>query len=279
MADVLNVTGNLTVFDIDLEDDGTYVDNLGFIQGVNLVGDLDTVDASPINRAYDRQQAAEKSVTISADLMSVKSGSVKVSTLDLSAFSFAGLDYLAYAESFEFGVNWDLKPAKGAASLWKYPQASGKKTLSFDGTIFVPTTAALGSQALATKFFSATPTDHDVTLDFTINGVQTTVAMTLKHFEKAFQMGDLQAYKVRCEANSPDSGTYPAAPTGTTTAFERALNTITRHRLRLTDHASEGQQYAGLAVLRSAVVKVGNSGLVMIGYEWESQGAWTSTPN
>lgn len=279
MAEVLNVTGNMSVFDIDLEDDGTYVDNLGFIQGVNLVGDLDTVDASPINRAYDRQQAARKGATISADLMSVKSGSVKVSTLDLSAFSFAGIDYLAYAESFEFGVNWDLKESTPAKDFWKWPQASGKKTLSFDGTIFVPTTAALGSQTLGTAFFSATPTDHDVALSFTINGVATTAAMTLKHYEKIFQMGDLQAMKVRCEANSPDSGTYPAAPTGTTTAFERALNTITRHRLKLTDHATEGQLYAGNAILRSAVVKVGNSGLVNIGYEWETQGAWTSTPN
>lgn len=273
------IAGDLSVFEIDLEDDGTYADYLGTIQEVTLSGDLSTVNAAPINRTYDRMQAARKGLTITAPLMSVKTGSVKVSTLDLSAFSFGGTDYVAYLVDGEFTCEQNLVQATAAKDFFSYPISGGTKSLTFEGNILVPATAALGSQALPTAFFSATPTDHDATVTFTINGVTTTAAMTFSRFEKQFTRGEAQVFRVRAETNSPDSGTYPAAPTGTTTIWERLLNTQTRHRLRLTDHASEGQQYAGNAILRRGTIRITNSGLIYVGYEWESQGAWTSTPN
>lgn len=273
------IAGDLSVFDVDIEDDGTYADYLGLIQNVTFNGDLDTVDSAPIRRSYSRNQPQKKGGTISAPVMSVLSGSVKVSSLNLDGLDLFGQSYEAFVQSGELNITWNLREATAARDFWKHPQSGGTKELEFSGQILVPSTAALGSQVIPTKFFSATPSDHEGTVSVDINGVAIEGSMTLNRLNWAFNRGDLQVWDIAFSANSPDTGDYPTSPTGTTTILERALNTHTRHRLRLTNHASEGQQIAGLAVLSRATVQIPNSGLITVGYEWQTQGAWTSTPN
>lgn len=275
----VQISGDLSVFDIDIEDDGTYADYLGLIQNVTFRGELDTVEAAPIARPYSRQQPIKKGGVITAPLMSVVSGSAKVSSLDFTALTIFGQDYEPYLQNGELTIGWGLSDATAVGDFWKWPHYNGTKTLSFTGTILVPSTAALGSQFTPTRFFSATPSDHEGSVSMTLNGVTITAAMTLKSLEHAFNRGDLQAFNVSFEANSPDTGTYPAAPTGTTTILERALNSVNVHRLRLTTHASEGQQYAGNGILSQARIVIPNADLIKVEYEWQTQGAWTSTPN
>lgn len=267
---------DLSVFNVDIEDDGTFVDYLGLIQNVTLSGDVDTVDTAPITRAYDRQQGVKKSWSVSAPVMSVKTGSTKVTNLDLSAISLFGTSYASNLKEGSFTIAWNLADATGAADLWRYNQPTGTKTLTFEGRILVPAT---GGQDIQTKMFANNVTDIEGTVTFTINGVTVTAAMVLKRFNQVFSRGDLQEFDVTFEASSPDSGTYPAAPTGTTTLLERALNTVGRHRLQLTSHASEGIAYAGNAVLRQARIVIPQAGLLNVEYEWAGQGALTATAN
>lgn len=273
------IGGDMSVFNVDIEDDGTYADYLGLIRDVTVSVNVDTFEADPIARVFSQNQVAKKLVTVNAPLMSVKSGSVKVSHLDLSAFSVLGQSFASYIESGTFTVNIATGDSSGRADLFQYTQPTGKKTIEFDGVIKVPATAGAGSQALPTAFFSSTPTDLQGTLTFTINSVTTTVAMTFSNLEQQLSGGEFQRLRIRAVSNAPDSGTYPAAPTGTTTIFERALNTIARHRLQITNHASEGGQMAGNAVVTRCQLQIPESGLVLATYEWGSQGDWTYTTN
>lgn len=273
------ISGDLSVFGVDLAGGTSYADYLGFIRNVDAKVDIDTVEADPIIRPFSQAQPVKKMASISAPLMSVKSGSVKVSQLDLSAFSILGQSFDSYFESGSITVDIDLKDSSARADVWKFHQPTGKKKITFDATIKVPATALLGSQALHTAAFSSTIGDVSGNFTWTINSVAVTFAATLKSLEIPYAGGDFQVLKITGESNAPDSGTFPAAPTGTTTIFEKALNTFTATGLSLTNHASEGQNVAGTFQMSKATVNVPETGLVMATYEWMNKGAVTSSTN
>lgn len=276
---LLQIPGSVSVFNVDLEDDGTYADYLGLIQEVTLGVDVETVDAEPINREYTQGQPVGKSCTLSAPLMSVKSGSVKVSQLDVSAFTLLGNTFSTVLQSGSLNLDIRTKDAKARADLFSYHQPVGKKTLNFDMTMGILGASATAYQALMTSMFSTTP--GDVTGDFslTINSIAMTFDATITKLELVNRSGDFQVIRVSGTSYGPDSGAYPDAPTGTTTILERALNTITRHRLQFTPHGSEAGAIAGNGVLSGFGLNVPESGLVYVNYEWKSQGAWTWTGN
>lgn len=273
------ISGDVSVFGVDLAGGTSYTDYLGFIRNVDAKLDVDTVEADPINRAYSQAQPVKKMASISAPLMSVKSGSIKVSSLDLSAFSILGQTFDSYFESGSMTVDIDLKDSSARSDIWKYHQPTGKKKITFDATIKVPATAAAGSQAIQALAYSTTITDVSGTFTWTINSVATTFAATIKSLEIPFAGGDFQVLKISGESNAPDSGTFPAAPTGTTTIFEKALNTFTATGISLTNHATEGVNLAGLFHIAKANVSVQESGLVLATYEFMNKGAVTPTSN
>lgn len=278
MPEVLLGTAT-SVFDIDLEDDGTFADNLAVVESYSYEVRNSTTRADPINRAYHQNQITKKGVRVSATLRSTKSGSIKVCNLDVSAISILGQAYDSYLESGSLTVNQETAEVSALADLFEYNQATGKKSIEFDGVIRIPATAGAGSQALQTALASATVTDSQGTITFTINGVTVTCAMTVESITQEESGGATQSIRLRAVCNAPDSGTFPAAPTGTTTLLERMLNTTTRHRLRFTTHASEGGQWAGNAILTRYTLTIPNQGLVVAECEWLNQGTWTFTAN
>lgn len=276
---LVQIPGSVSVLNVDLEDDGTYVDYLGFIQEVTLSLDVETVDAAPLTRTYSQGQPVGKSCRLSAPLMSVKSGSVKVSQLDVTAFSLLGQTFDTVLESGSINLDIALKDARARSDLFAYHQPVGKKSITWDMRMKILGSGATAYQALMNAALSTTASDVTGDFSVTINSVAVTFDATLTKLELLEKSGDFQIIQVSGVSYGPDSGTYVDAPTGTTTILERALNTITRHRLQFTPHGSEAGAIAGNGVLSGLSIQIPESGLVNTSYEWMSQGAWTWTGN
>lgn len=263
--------GDVSLYTIDS------VDYLGTCRNVTLDFGNDSVEASPMTRDGTRAQIAKKGMTLRTELMSVVSGSLKVQHTDLSAISIDGVSYL---QGFTGSFSGSYTSVEGslAGTIWKDPQ-NVKKTYRLSGTILVPS-ATGGAQALLVDAASATPTDANMTVTFTINGIAITLPMTLVRASLELTDGDVQKIAIELESASPDSGTFPTAPTGTTSLLEKAFNSFkTAIAFAFTSHATEGVAFTGNCKFTSFQIGIEDGALSNVQYEFASSGAVTATAN
>ncbi len=249
---------------------------LGTFRNTTFAVTNDTVEASPAVRDGMRAQVAKKGATLSTELMSVVSGSLKVQHTDVTVLTIDGTDYLG---SFTGTLSGEITSVEGALAgvLWKSPQNT-KKNYRLSGTIVV-TTATGGAQGLLTDAFG-TVANANMTVSVTINGVAITIPMTLVSCSLAFADGDIQKYAVELQGASPDTGDYPTAPTGSTSLLEKAFNAYkTALAVSLTTHATEGVNLAGNVKFSSFSIGIEDGALTNVQYEFVSDGAITATAN
>lgn len=277
-----HLSGDLSVFGIDVTGGTTYSSFLGVIQNVRVGGAIDSVDASPITRVYRQAQEVKQGVTISTSLMTLTAsgsdGDANISHLDLSAFTLFGQDYRPYLQDLTFTISPELVAADASGDRWKFPVIA-KKTWSASGTIMVPTTAALGSQLLLTTHYNSTFSSNRGNISFTVDGGAVTAAGLLTGLELTAENGGIQTFSFTMVARGSDSGTYPASPTGTTTLVDRLFNSLNSYGFSFTNHATEGVNLVGNMVPSSGVLRVQNGQLYLADFTFESQGAVTATAN
>jgi len=228
------------------------------------------VEGKPIVRMGGSAQPVKRSATVSTPLMTVVSDPTKVTNLNISAFSIGGVDTLANLIGGSFSGSFSLAEGKGVADEWAYPHVVGK---DYAATIRigVPATIAMG---IPTAVHAATTASLPMVFTITISSVAVTLPMLIANYRHLFTENDIQVLEVELVGRSPDTGTYPTAPTGTTTLLEKALNAPgTALAFVLTSKAAGGVSYTGNFVYSSFSFDFNQSSIIATQYEFASVGA------
>lgn len=258
------IAGDLAVFSIaTVEQKTLYRDG-------SITVDLAEVESSPVVTTYERADAGKKSAVVRANLMSAVTGSTKVIGLDVSAYSIGGTNHLGNLESGSMSVEWQLEEGGGISDAWAYPVCV-KKRIRGEAVLRVPATG--GSQL--PLLFNGALSALDVDLTVTINGVTITFPVLFKSLEHSIPTAGVQKYSVSFSGKSTDANVCIAAPVGTTSQLEKALNTTAAQAFVLTSKASGGTTYSGSMILQSYNVRWAENDLVLAETSFASQGAVT----
>lgn len=234
--------------------------------------DIGEEESSLLTRAYESHSATKRSATLKTKHVTVISAPTKATNLDVSAFAVGGTSYIGNLESGSITVEWMHGEGGGIADVYLYPVLV-KKRISGEATMRVPATAGA---MLALKAGNSTLADLALTFSVTINSVATTFAGFLKSFEHVIATGDVQKHKISLLGRDPDSSTFPAAPTGTSSLYATFFNGTAALAVVATAKASGGANYAGDFVPKTMTISW-SEGLVTIDYEFASQGVITVT--
>jgi hypothetical protein len=255
------ITGDLSVFTV------ASVSQLAVLSDASILIDHETEDGSPLNVVYESDQIVGSSARLRASLMTTVSGSTKANNLDVAAFSVGGTDYLGWMDGGSLDVEWSHEEAKAVGDRWAYPVAVGKR-VSMEGDLKVPATGGAGLALL----MDGSTSDLDVDASFTINGTTVTFAALLKSLEHTFPKKGVQRHRVTLTGRAPDSGTFPAAPTGTTGIVAHFLNSLAAQAFVLTSKVSGGATYSGNMLPLSYRLRWANNSILVAECEWASQG-------
>lgn len=255
---------DLSVFTIDTNS------QLLYLKEASVEFDNELAEISPITQLHGSEQVVRQGGTVRAKLMSTDSAPQKITNLYATVFSVGGTDYIADLDTADLSIEWEHEEACGAADRWKYPVCVAKK-ITLNGKLKVASAAANAIPGL----FDATITGLNVTVTMTINGVAITMPMVLKTVTQTIPESGIQTLDVVLHGRAPDSGTYPTAPTGTTTLLEQALNATAVNALVATTRSSNGESYSGNGLIKSYRLSVPNPGLIIADIEWATQGAWS----
>lgn len=258
---------------------------LGIIREVRYRGEIAQVDGSVLNRVGLSAQPVGKDASFETTNHSVLSAPLKVSALDVSAFTIGGGSYVGLFSSFELSGTNTFDEARGGNNIWSYKQFI-TKDYSATGTIRIDDASNV-LRALHADFHNAgTNTAQrqalQMALAFTINGVSVSVPMTLTNVEHGVSESGVQQYTVTLSGQSPDTGDYPTAPTGTSTLLEKAFNAPqTALAILFTPIGTVGQggQLGGNVKIASFQISVQERNLVLERYTFVNDGPITWTNN
>ncbi|MFM9872721.1 MAG: hypothetical protein ACKVQS_04555 [Fimbriimonadaceae bacterium] len=205
---------DVTVFDVG----GSSV--LADLRSAEVVSTTQFADVTPVILAGESREAVKHSVAIRGAFTSTKPGGAKVTHLDVSALTLAGLDYRAVVESGVFEGRMTHEDGSGLGDEWEYPVTVRKEYRArLDMMV-----DSVGSVALVGKAFGALA-GKDVGFSVTINGVVVTVLMKLAKFAHALSAGSRQKWTVELVGSAAVGAVYPTLPTGSASLLEFAFNT------------------------------------------------------
>ncbi len=269
---VQQLSGDLAVFTVDSNDLLTYW------KDATLTIDNQDDDGSPVVRVGGMAQIVKSGFSLSASLMTAGgSAPEKRSNLDITAWSIAGSELKGSLRSGTLTIRHTTDEGSGAGERWKFPLVT-KKFIEISGEIQASDTEAL-AQLLPSKAASATLSDAYVTVTITFAGITVTLPMAVTQLEHKFSDGKIQTFGITLKGRSPDSGTYPTAPTGSSSLLEKAFNAIAAYAFTFTSHTSKGTAYTGNVVLDTLTIQFNDAQLLMANYTWMGQGTLTPTTN
>lgn len=258
---------------------------LGVVREIMYQGDIAEVDGSVITRPGLSAQPVGKDGRFTITTESVLSAPLKVSSLDVSAFTIDSQSYVGTFANFKLSGTSALDEAKGGNNFWSYREFI-TKNYTLSGTIRIDSASNI-LRNINADFHNSGPNTAQrqalqMVVSFTINGVTITVPMTLNSIQHGVDQSGAQQYTVGLSGQSPDSGDYPTAPTGTTTLLEKALNapgTALAIAFTPVGTVGEGGQLAGNVVFSEFAVTVQERNLVLEEYTFVNDGPITWTNN
>ncbi len=258
----IHTAKDMATFGLDLAGGTSYTSYLGTLRmfKADLSGQM--VDAKTLTQMYGQSQEVGAMATYDFQLMSVVSGSTKVSNLDISAFTIGGNSYLPVLKSYDATITWE-HTGKVGTQRWHYA-ALKNKTLMINCKVSIPATSAAFSKTLQVAMGSSTVADRQLAVTITINGISVTTAMLLtKVTQSGIDINGEQVLDISLENRALDATTFPGAPTGTTTILEKVANSTSAWGLHALTKTTDGADYVGLVLPKSYKLSAPQSGLVV----------------
>ncbi|MBX3095659.1 MAG: hypothetical protein KF812_02235 [Fimbriimonadaceae bacterium] len=245
---------------------------LGTVKAVRYRVETETVDARPITTSARRAQPTKRHAIIETTQTSMLTAPLRVTHLNVSAATAGGEDWRAHIRRGWFRA--DFRHAEGSAvgDLWRWPVLVERGFRArFD--LLIPTDGVLGL-----NLAHAAPNLSAVTLSLTINGVTVALPMVATRWEHRHNPGEPQMIRVDLLGQGPESGDYPASPSGTTSLLEKSLNAADDPvAITLMSRADGGAEYAGDFMFAGMQFSVADGDLVTTDFAWTSRGAVTVT--
>jgi hypothetical protein len=225
-------------------------------------------DAGLIARLGKNSQGVKTNCKLSVDLASVVSGSQRVSHVNVTAFTIGGVSYLNVLKSFTLSGSFEHVMQAGVGEKYGKPQVTAK-----DYQISVDIDVESDDAKTLFDFLGGSDfSNNDQTVSITVNSVVLTFAMNLNEATLTGQRYALQQISMSFDGGDPGAGVYPAAPTGTSTILEKALNAPTTEVSFTFQNAlasdTHGIKASGTAVFDSFSFKVVDGQLVEENYSF-----------
>lgn len=232
-------------------------------------------DAGLVARLGKNSQAVKAAGKLSVSLNSVVSGSDRVSHSNVTAFTIGGVSYLNVLKSYSLSGSYEHRMQAGVGEKYVKPQVVAKDyqiavALDIESTDSYTLMAMMGGSDF---------TNVDQPVSITINSVAITIASILNQGTVKAQRYELQELALNFDAGDPGSGSFPAAPMGTTTILEKALNAPTTELAFAFQNAQSGDttgmNASGNAVFESFSIEVQDGQLVNETYNFATYGSVT----
>jgi hypothetical protein len=247
---------------------------LGLFDDVTYSVDETQVDGSALSRFGKCAQGTKLSGNFDCKVMDSKTSPTRVSHLDLTVFSLGGTDYLAVVRSISLKESFEGKQKAGLGSLFKRPQNIRK---DFSAEIELDCADGTASAIMA-LMHSATASDRNVALSFTLNSIATTIPMRIQKVSHKGSRNDLQTLAISLMGRDPGASAYPTAPTGTTSLYEKFLNDFrTELSFTYTSKTSSGFSVTGNCIPASLAVEIQDEALLYYSYSFDSVGTVTNS--
>jgi len=180
-------------------------------------------DAGLVSRLGKNSQPVKAAGKLSVSLNSVISGSNRVSHSNVTAFTIGGTNYLPVLKSYSLSGSYEHRMQAAIGDKYVKPQVVAK-----DYQIAVALDVQnVDSYTLMNLMGGTDFTNVAKAVSITINSVAITIASNLNQGTVKAQRYDLQELALSFDGADPSTGAFPAAPTGTTTILEKALNAPT----------------------------------------------------
>jgi hypothetical protein len=243
MADGLE-SGSMSVFSLA----GGSV--LGLFENVTISMTNNTVETKPVTRVYGRAQGVKREWSVDTTLMANNAlATARIDHLLVTVFTIDGNAQIGQLASGELSMTATIKTKPEVGAEWKTNQVTGKK-LMVSGSFNVPTGAA---SPLIAAMDASTIEDLRVAVTITVDGVTYgSIPMVITSALLKAEREGLYVVDMSLEGESPDTGDFPVAPTGTTTLFEKALNSRAAVAVALTTQTTNGNALSGNAVISAA---------------------------
>ena len=273
-AQDVHISGDVSTFGIDLAGGTSYTSYLALARSatLNIKGELE--DTRPGVRMYASKQIHGVAGTLNFVAMNQLSAPEKVTNLDLTVFTIGTQDFFPTYLTGEISVAL-AQSGKIGTQLFDYGVCVGKE-ISANFSFGVPDTAANGSKIAQTYALSATASDHNKAVSITLNSIAVTFAATIESMShKLIEAASIQQIDLSMAGHGGDSGTFPAAPTGTTTLLEKILNTTNKWGVSIVSKSSEGSTYTGKVLPTSYRLSISNAGAITESLDCRCVGTWT----
>lgn len=257
----------LTGVDVSVFDVGG-VSVLADLSQAEVVSSTQFADVTPVILAGESRAAVKQSVRITNGLMSSKPGGTKVTHLDVSALSLAGLDYRTVVEQGVFEGRMEIEDGSGIGDEWEWPVIVRK---DYRARLELMVDSA-GSIALVGKAFGALA-GKDVGFSVTINGVVVAVPMALARFEHIVSAGKRQKWRVDLVGSSVVGSAYPTAPVGSGSLLAHAFNSPGASLAVVVDAGVGQPVLSGGYLIKKFGFRFGRGSVVDSTYDFVSQGA------
>jgi hypothetical protein len=183
----------------------------------------DVADAGLVQRLGKHNQPVKQNGRLSVQRNGVVSGSTRTSHLNVTAFTIGGANFLNVLKSYTLAGSFEHRMQAGIGEKYAKPQVVAKD-YQITATLDVQ---AVDSYTLADLIGGADFSDVDQAVSVTIEGVAITVPMNLNTFALNVSRYELQEMVLTFQGADAGAGSYPTAPTGTSSLLEKALNAPT----------------------------------------------------
>lgn len=255
-------------------------DLLDILKNVRYSGDVDNVEGSGIPNFGMTAQAVGLGGTFEINHMSTLSTPTRVSHLDVGAFTIDGTSYISMLKRGSVEGSFTVQEGKGVSDKWRWPVIT-KKDYSMRAELMIPRSGTANAlRTIAGDLHGATISDLNMPFSVTINSVATTIAGLLTSARIIGSDGDLTMVECEFKGRSPDSGSYPAAPTSGSTLLALAFTapgTPFAYSFTPHDDSAEGANIAGNAVFGGFGFDFNVDELISERYTLLTHGAVTQT--
>lgn len=241
---------------------------LATVKAVRYRVETETVDARPITRPARTAQPIKRRAIIETTQTSILSTPLRVSHLEVSALTAGGENWRALVRRGWLRADFHHAEGSAVGDFWRWPVLVERDIRArFD--LMTPTDGVPGLDlAYAAPGLSA------VSLSLTINGVTISLPMVVTRWEHRLEPGEPQMIRVSLQGQSPDTGAYPASPTGTSNLLAKAFHAPDQPiAVTLTSRAEGGATYAGNFLFAGMQFAVEDGALVTTDFTWTSRGA------
>jgi hypothetical protein len=249
---------------------------LADFENVTWTVDETQVDGSSMVSLGKSMNGTKLAGTLDVSVLSTLSTPDRVSHLNMTVLTVGGTNYLTDVQSFKLTGTPNQVKQPSAGSWWQTVQNT-KMDFAVTLDIAIPVGSNYAHD-LMTKMSSTTGIDRNVVLSVTINSVAQTIAMRMKSGSLKAERDGLQMFTLNLVGHAPLSGTYPTAPTGTTSLLEKAYNSWASElafTFSSNATAARGAVFTGNCIIGTWSIDVADEGLVKTAYQFHTTGTVT----